>query len=196
MYQSKTSYFHILIKYLVGKSDENEQSRFDIKKAVIPSEIIEIRRSAIQNKNKLSTLQFSESPFLKIIGQNVFNGNPITKLVLPDTIEEIDQSNFDEKFLLSKSQNSSFDKLIFVNRDVDRVQVPSFVKEIGPYAFRNCKKLKVLQFDENSVLYYICHHAFSFVDGLGCITIPASVTQVDYFAFHGNEGLHSITFLV
>lgn len=194
--------------------------RCDIRKAVIPSEIKIIQKNAIQKKQKLSTLEFLDNPEYPIIGPNVFSDNPITKLIIPDTTKEIDPSNFDgvvvltkikissnnknflfldKKILLTKSEGQSegqiFDKLIFARRDIDSIVIPSYIKEIAPYAFRCCNKLKSIQFEENSVLCHICHHAFSFIPSLGCITIPASVRQVDYSAFYGNDRLMSITFL-
>lgn len=211
-------------KYLVGKTEDSIDYiilyyvRSDLRKAVIPYEIRIIQRNAIQNKKRLQTLEFLPNPYYTIIGPNVFSGNPINKLILPDTIKEIDPSNFDaivcltkikisaknknflyldKKFLLTKSQSEGqiFDKLIFANREIDRAIIPSYIKEIGHSAFRSCRFLKSIQFEENSNVTYIGHHAFSYIPLIGCITIPPSVTQVGHSAFYGDDGLLSITFL-
>lgn len=178
-------------KYLVGKSDINNDKydvlyyvKNDIKKAVIPNDVKYIKSWAILNKPNLKELQFQENPEFKINGPNMFSNNPIQKLIIPENITEIDSSNFnnicaltklqlsskntnfiylENSFLLSKSGEGVFDKLIFARRDVEVVNVPDYVKEIGCYAFYYCKKMRSLSFNQNSKFEIINPFAFAFI---------------------------------
>lgn len=90
-------------------------------------------------------------------------------------------SNFlylDNNFLLEKSINSkTFDKLLFVRRDIEYAIVPSSVKQICEYSFAYTTKLKTIEFFENSKLQIIEKEAFH-ESLLTNISIPSNVEDI------------------
>lgn len=75
---------------------------------------------------------------------------------------------------------------MIASRDIDHVQISQQVREIGLFAFNKCQKLKSLKFDQNLIFEKISYAAFEYISGLGCISLPESVTRVD--------NLFSVTF--
>ena len=76
--------------------------------------------------------------------------------------------------------------------EINDLEIPNSVTEIGNYAFSSCSGLKSITFS-NSVKE-IGNYAFSSCSGLTSITFSNSVTKIGNYAFSSCSGLTSITF--
>ena len=101
------------------------------------------------------------------------NGNEITNLVIPNSVESIGRSAFSGCSGLTS------------------VTIPNSVKSIGYYAFVDCTGLTSVNIP-NSVTF-IDSNAFSGCSGLTSVTIPNGVISIDNSAFSGCSGLVSVT---
>ena len=101
------------------------------------------------------------------------NGNEITNLVIPNSVESIGYSAFSGCSGLTS------------------VTIPNSVKSIGYYAFVDCTGLTSVNIP-NSVTF-IDSNAFSGCSGLTSVTIPNGVISIDDSAFSGCSGLISVT---
>lgn len=102
---------------------------------------------------KLKTITFSINSQLKEIKRNAFYNSSLKKLILPASVESIDNGSFqyveklteieispenkhfkiiDNKYLLKKSrpENPQFDVLVFARRDIEDALIPTNIKEI------------------------------------------------------------------
>ena len=67
------------------------------------------------------------------------------------------------------------------------IHIPGSVREIGAWAFANCRKLSEVTFDEG--VETICDRAFERCDGLTRITLPRSVRELESWVFINCSGL-------
>lgn len=102
---------------------------------------------------------------------------------------------YDDKFLVKKSDPMSddFDVLLLVRRDIENVKIPSFIKQIAPYAFEKCSKIKSIEFSDNSNLKLIGMYSFS-LSSIANIKIPSNVIKIDKFAFSDCSNLKTVEF--
>lgn len=113
---------------------------------------------------------------------------------------------YDNKLIIGKSDINSdeFDVLLYANRDLETVIIPPFIKkiassafsdciiesiiipkqvtEIGEYSFSGCKKLKTIEFENDSQLQIIGNYAFH-ISTLEEIYIPFHVKIIGKNAF-------------
>ena len=96
----------------------------------------------------------------------------------------------DDKYLLGKSDENQeeFDTLIFVRRDIETICIPSNIKVISSFAFRNCKYLRKVKFQPNSNLQNIEEYTFSDSD-INDIIIPPNVSKIYKNAFFFCENI-------
>ena len=66
---------------------------------------------------------------------------------------------------------------------IESIEIPSSVKEIGEYAFCNCKNLKKIIFSENGQLEKISKWCFR-SSGLEEVNFPHSVKEIRECAFY------------
>lgn len=71
--------------------------------------------------------------------------------------------------------------------------IPKSVKNIDDSAFKGCKALRRVEFEEGSALETIGYSAFEGCNGLLAITIPQNVTTISLAAFSGCDNLTDIT---
>lgn len=180
-------------KYLAGKSQEDRDvfdvllyARYDIEEAVIPPQIEIVNENSFNNHDKLKSVLFPNNSKLKRIEYSAFSSSTLSKLVLPASLEymhhsalctieylnEIEVSPKNQTFsminktlLVKKIDPSSkvFDYLVFCRRDIEHIEIPSYIKVIGDDAFENCKKLNSVNFEPNSTLEKIKNSAFFFL---------------------------------
>lgn len=154
---------------------------------------------------------------IQFIKGNPFFQSSISKLVLPESLEYIHYSAFNyadklfeieispknqkfrmvDKFLFRKSDESSkyFDALLFCRRNVENVEIPSYIKIIESYAFGNCENLKNLTFESGSLLETIKYEAISYNYNLKSIVFPSSLKYIDLKGIIGNDKLEYVEFL-
>ena len=77
--------------------------------------------------------------------------------------------------------------------DFTQVILPSTLKEIGADAFRHCKRLHKVQFNEG--LVSIGEHAFEYCDNLIDLELPSTLQVIQKYAFAGCSGITGITCL-
>ena len=212
-------------KYLVGKSKEDSKvfnvliyARYDVEEAVIPPQIEIIKQKSFGNHEKLKSIIFPENSKLNYIESSAFGLSSLSKLVLPASIEQFHFQAFSDikhlneievspqnqtfsiinkTFLVRKSEptNKVPDRIVFCRRDVECVEIPSYIKEIGSYAFQYCTKLNSLKFERNSTLEIIDYDAFGYNTQLKNIVLPPSAKIIGLGAFGDDFNLESIEFL-
>ncbi len=104
-----------------------------------------------------------------------FDCEGLSELLLPSSVELIDNSAFMESSLVS-------------------VDIPRGVKVIGSSAFEQCKSLREVSFESDSALNYIFDNAFCGCISLSSIEIPRGVTKIGKSAFESCESLCEVTF--
>ena len=80
----------------------------------------------------------------------------------------------------------------FWGSSLGSIELPSSVKSIETYAFKECSNLTSVVFGDNFQLTYIGDGAFSDCTSLTSIELPNSVTYIGIDAFHGCSSLTSI----
>ena len=174
----------------------------NIIEAIIPSQIKHISSFAFNKCTKLQTVFISENSILHSIGKKAFSSSLIRSLYIPASVEELqegwccetaklkkvtispDNPNFkymDEKhqIIVGKSDKNSenFDVLVFANREINKVTIPSQIKRICSFSFDECQNLRTIGFSENSMLHSIGKKAFS-SSLIRSLYIPASVEEL------------------
>ena len=81
----------------------------------------------------------------------------------------------------------------FSDNKMEKVFIPSTVRELGSCAFCGCKQLREAIFEPDSELRIIKWSCFSGC-GLEEVTIPKSVRTIEEYAFSGCHSLRSLTF--
>ena len=113
------------------------------------------------------------------IGLEAFYGaTGLASITIPDSVISIGESAFNGTGLTS-------------------ITIPPLVTSIGSSAFYNNHMLSSVTFEPGSLLGRISSHAFSNDSGISIltsITIPASVTSIDSYAFANTTKLSSVTF--
>lgn len=96
-------------QYLVGKSKEDSDvfdvlyyTRYDIQDAVIPIQIEIIKEYSFFYYTKLKSITFPKNSKLKQIERCAFNKSTLSKLVLPESLEEIKYQAFYSTEYLNK----------------------------------------------------------------------------------------------
>lgn len=154
---------------------------------------------------------------LTFIGNSIFNQSPTKEFCIPSCVHDIDsqwwgganelnsiqiieceQKNlifYDNKFLIGKinAGSENFDLLHFVRRDIEEVTIPSFIKKIDKLAFGNLRKLKKVDFSENSETQIICGNAFE-RSSIESISFPKNLKTIANYAFLSCDHLKSIEF--
>ncbi|KAK8865151.1 hypothetical protein M9Y10_010685 [Tritrichomonas musculus] len=194
-----------------------------IEKIIFPSSVTKICENSFYQCENLSRIEFPPNSKLHIIESDTFSNSSIEELLIPSSISELKErwcfgtpnltkvtifQNFhqnikkiDENLIVGKSNSKSeeFDVLVFVNRRIEKVTIPSFIKILGPYSFcdcsieeivipshitkicegtfHSCYDLQKIEFQQNSELQIIEKDAFyrtSFND----LLIPSTVTEL------------------
>lgn len=150
---------------IVGKSDEKLDFydelyfvRRDIKDVKIPSYIKTIKSHSFHGCKQLKSVTFSEDSELFSIENDAFSLSSIEYLSIPASVVELkdcwcsktlqlntvsvspENKNFlciDDKMIVGKNDEKKkfYDDLVFVRRDIETIQIPSFIKEINLFLF-------------------------------------------------------------
>ena len=165
---------------------------------------------------QLKNVEFHENSELMIIEENAFGLSLIEDFSVPSSVTELKDKwcrgmkildkvtimpnnpiykNIDDKMIVGKSDPKSdiYDILVFARRDIEEAKIPSFIKQIAPFAFQGCGKLKKVEFEKNSQLQIIGRHAFNDTK-ITTISIPSNVKQVSHRSFSRCLFLKSVCF--
>lgn len=142
-----------------------------------------------------------------------FQTNNISSVMIPDTVEEIDNGAFTDggksfadsdgfckvgKFLINYIGNAEdlvipegiTDILSIESSTVKKIHLPSTIKLIGSYSFRRCPNLEHVIFAAECPNFQVIGcNAFSDCPNLESINIPDSVRSVEWGAFDNCEKL-------
>ncbi len=169
-----------------------------LEKITLPDGVKEIGTNAFANDKKLTQINLPNS--LNIIGTGAFaysfNGG---KLVIPENVTTIETgaligTGLKEVEFLNKMEAIPF-RMMYENKNLEKVVLPSELKEIGKEAFSNCEKLVTINLPES--LTTIGYSAFSRAFDSSkdtTIIIPKSVENIGNLAFE-RSGLKEVTIL-
>ena len=164
-----------------------------------------ISRGAFELCHNLSYVTFASDSELKSIGKYAFAYSKIGNFTIPEKVEEIKYGcfnganklnniqimegnkvfkNYNNQFILTKSdlKIEMFDILLFANRDIEEVNIPSFIKHLGPFSFDRCHQIEHVNFEPNSELQIIDDYSFDCVN-VENFVIPKYVTQIGQNSF-------------
>ena len=124
-----------------------------------------------------ATIEYNGTTYtITAIGEDAFAScTALNTVTIPNTVEEIGEH-------------------AFYNSSLKSIHIPATVKSIGQYTFLYCRSLSSVTFDENCQVTEIKTQTFS-TTSLTTITLPKSVTSIEYTAFEDNSNLQSITLL-
>lgn len=172
----------------------------------IPSAVKHLKASCFLNCKHLKAIEISEDSELLSIDSSAFQCTLIKSIYLPSKLEKLEDRCFfgskltsisispmnkhfcfldlERKIILAKSDSKSdtFDSILFALDDNEEVSIPSSIRFIKSYAFNDCKKLKTINFSEDSQLVSIDNSSFS-GSSITDITIPSSVRFIGQEAF-------------
>ena len=121
-------------------------------------QVISIKEGSFEDSKSIQSILLNEKSKIQKICKNTFLNSTIESLSLSANVSDLEEGwckgtskltkvmilpnnkhfmNIDNKFVIEKSDKSSdeYDTLIFVRRDIKDCTIPSFIKEIAPYAF-------------------------------------------------------------
>lgn len=151
-----------------------------IKEIFIPEKVTQIGEFCFSDCRQLEKIEIDQESELKTIERFAFTNSSISSIFIPEKVmnlkEEwchctlnlnkifvspmnknfgyLDESN---QIVIGKSNSSIdfFDSIYFANREIETVFIPSCIQHIKSSSFGNCKKIKSLEFSDNSNLIYI-----------------------------------------
>jgi len=118
---------------------------------------------------------------IEIIGESAFEYDDITKIVLPNTVKQIDKNAFHYcRFLTSAILSSSLqviDMYAFEECDkLSEIVLPDGLKSIGAGAFSGCKEIKNIELPES--IEYL-GSGFISDTGIKSVSVPKNVALID-----------------
>ena len=142
-----------------------------------------------------SLVQISIPSFVKSIGEHIFNNCERLKQIIINQFKEKNIELFDDKLLIYKSTitNELYDSIVWCKPTVIEIKVPSFIKNIGNYAFSGCTLLKQISFENPSSVTKIGNYAFDGCSSLTQISIPSSVKSIGTNSFYECTSLTQIS---
>lgn len=190
--------------FLLGKSNQNENT-FDVlitanhnlKDITIPSFIKYIDDCAFSLFNIVS-VKFDENSQLKSINKYAFNNIKCMNIILPSSLEKIEENTFyqsviNNENIFSRNFNlNSIGDYSFYLSLINKILIPSSVKYLGKGAFKQ-SQLKNIKFDEDIKLDVIGENAFS-ETLIESIIIPSAIRIIGTNAFFSCSKLKSVEF--
>ena len=184
-----------------------------IERFTISPHLTKISKSIFCNCQNLRTIEIPENSNLSTIESGAFDGSSIESLFLPSSLIMLKwccnalqltkvivstsnprYSTYSDKMVIGKSdvhQTEYFDVLVFCARNIITIEIPSFIKVIGPYAFERCFKQHSIEIHEDSKLQIIDTQAF-FGSSIESFKIPLRLTRINQYAFSYCQKLRTI----
>ena len=189
---------------------------YSIKSISIPNSVQYINFGAFKRCYSLENIEISNQSKLQKIDFSVIASTNIKNFTIPSNVQCFngywleDCSNFKKLFISPDNKNFLYiDKsfyvgktfchddiksIIFANRDIVEISIPSYIESIMPYSFNHCENLKKIIFSEDSNIKRIEENAFSYCSSLEQIIIPSSIEYIDGKAFYHCKNLKSVIF--
>ena len=131
---------------------------------------------------------------VKSIGSYVYGKAKIKSLVIPDSVEYIEDSALASCYSLTSLKLGGGVKTIGNNAfracHITELEIPASVKALGNLAFINCKYLRKIRFEEGLERIGTC--AFANCHSLDNVILPHSLKIIGHRAFEDCGGLKSI----
>ena len=213
---------HKIILTKSNKDNDQFNSIFfvnrDIERLIIPPSIEYLCDNSLAYCMNIRSLEFSGKSNLISIGNNALSSSLISNLHIPSklrlfghdwchetrflNIVTIDPENKyfkkyekNQKLVVGRlNENEINDNiLLFAERNIKEVEIPSFISCISNNCFSWCFDLEKITFQKDSKLTRIKSNAFSFTS-INSITIPKNVKIIGKSAFFFCEKLKTIKF--
>lgn len=180
-----------------------------IHKIDIPRSVKKIGKFAFRCCNLLRRIEINDYYDLETIGTKAFCDTQIERLSIPNNFKKFkdgwcdltsnlnrlivyknDRYSEYQNFIIGKSDEKSdvFDTLVFAQRDIKSVVIPSFIKFISPYAFQYCEEIKHFEIQSNSELKIIGERAFA-NSSIDKLVLPSCAVKVGEDAFNSCDKL-------
>ena len=183
----------------------------------IPKNVNQIGERCFSRCQDLKAVNFHEESKLESISNFTFCDSSIQSLSISENLKYFDEGwchltknltnisissknkNFKyiyEKMIVGKLDKKSdiFDVLVFARRDVDKIEIPFFIKKIESYSFSGCTKLKEIEFSKDSELSTIGKCAFYF-NSFKNIRVPFQTKILGELAFSSCTCLKAVEVL-
>lgn len=166
----------------------------------IPATVKRIEDKAFSYCPLISEFTFAENSQLEYLAPYPFLGTPLETLEIPANLSHLEESwcmeacelktinispnnkhlsLVDEKYVVQDNE-----LLIFAIREIQSAVIPSNIKRIGKYAFKNCHELKTVKFAPNSQIEEIGKKAFFLCDKLETVdAVPPTLKLIGKSAF-------------
>lgn len=179
-----------------------------LNKITIPENVTYIGKGAFNSCSFLKSIEFHPNSKLKTIPKNLFENNGIENFTIPMNIEKFadgwnkgsfflnalaiseKNQNFSylddkKKIIIAKSDLSSseFDVIVFANKDLKHVFIPSTIKFIMSYAFYNCTRLESVEFSDDIKIETFEEGTFERCIQLSSIKIPSTIKYIESRCF-------------
>lgn len=162
------------------------------------------------------TIKYDENSEITAVGKEFANSSQVESISFPQSIIKFEKGwckgisklshisisqknkNFlylNESLIIGKSNpdDNVYDTIIFARRNIEKVNIPSFIKHINSYAFSNCYFFHSIYFSENSELLSIGNGSF-LRSVIKEIFIPNHVQIIGSKAFKKCIFLSKVTF--
>lgn len=206
-----------------------------IVKIHIPASVKRICDHAFCQCFNLQEITFEKGSELQIIENSAFVFSSLQSIIISSKVAKLQEGwckcawrlndvsinsenpnylKYENKFIIGKN-HEKYDTFTFSPRNITKVTIPSFIREIGSFsfcvsqlknilipssvkiinkrAFANCTKLKKIEFQKDSQLEIIGDEAF-FNSSIKCISIPLTVNLIGSYAFSKINSLQNVFF--
>ena len=162
---------------------------------VLPATLKSIGYRAFSYNSKVESITFNEG--LETIGGYAFsNCNAVRAIVLPESITKIEYNAFEgcdsiTEFRFPANIKEVPQGVLYHCDKLERVTLADGTTRINYYAFQDCPNLSTVNITEQTALDYVGIYAFANT-GFTTVTLPNSITTMEYSAFRSCQQLTSI----
>ena len=162
---------------------------------VLPATLKSIGYRAFSYNSKVESITFSEG-LETIRGYAFSNCNAVKAIVLPESITTIEYNAFEgcdsiTEFRFPASIKEVPQGVLYHCDKLERVTLADGTTRINHYAFQDCPNLTTVNITEHTALAYVGYYAFANT-GFTTVTLPNSITTMEYSAFRSCQQLTSI----
>ena len=178
--------------------------------------VTSILTSAIDLSKNLKSIKFQLFSQVRSFGYNSFYHSLIESITIPTSVTEISKgwcsrasrlkeikimptnprySIIDKKIIIGKSKigQKNNDTIVFAMKNIETVKIPNYITTIDAYSFKNCQKIKKIEFSQPSMLETIEEFAFSY-SSITDIQLPETVKEIGDGVFSFCQKLEKFEF--